>query len=159
MQIDAREREEEDPEIHPLLFNPKTGKKLDPDNVDELIDALEQIKLHLARAYDHKNVIDAAIFEHAKRLKTKTRRVKGEHRTAKIEMPDERQDNARLKVIVDKYKILWPNLIRISTYAVKKREYKKALNTKGNKAWNEYRDAVKSAILEPTGRPRITIEV
>jgi pimeloyl-CoA synthetase len=161
MEIDARETgviADESSFSGSLLFNPETGKRLDPDDVDALIDALEIVKRHLSKCFDHKRAIEDALFARVSKLKTKTRRVKGDRRQARIEMPDKPQDRARLKKIVEKFKIIWPQLIRISAYSVKMREYKKAVNTEGSEVWNEYRDAVKSAILEPTAKPKVIIE-
>jgi hypothetical protein len=139
-------------------MNPDTGKKIDPDDVDGLIDALEIVKRHMGRVFAHKAVLEEALSARVSKGKTKIRRVKGDRRTARIEMPSDRQDSTRLKAIVAKYKVIWPQLIRVSTYSIKMREYKKALGTEGNEAWNEFRDAVKTAILEPTAKPRVIIE-
>lgn len=158
MEIDARLEEQTDVLASALLMNPNTGKRVDPDDIDGLIDALEIVKQHMTRVFTHKAVLEEALFARVSELKTKTRRVKGERRKVRIEMPSDRQDNDRLKVIVEKYKVIWPQLIRVATYSIKMREFKKALNTEGNEAWNEYRDAVKTAILEPTAKPKFIIE-
>ncbi len=163
MEIDARDSDEvalsaTDSVGHPLLFNPETGKRLDPDDPDALIDALEIVKRNLSMCFDHKGAIEEALFARVSKLTTKTRRVKGDRRVARIEMPDRKQDSARLKVIVEKYKVIWPQFIRVATYSIKMREFKKALNTEGNETWNDYRDAVKTAILEPTAKPMVIIE-
>lgn len=158
MKLDCRE--EETTPVNPLLFHPKTGKAIDPDDKDTLIDALEIIRKHIAMSFDHKETIEKALCKHVADLKTKTRRVQGERRKARIEMPSDKQENARLKNIVEdkKYKLIWPQLIRISQYAIKMREFNKAKNTKGTEDWNAYRDAVASAILPPTASPRVIIE-
>lgn len=143
-----------------LLFNPMTKKPIDPKDVDGLIDGLEQVKKIMAMVFSHKDAIEAALLKHAEGLKTKTRRVQGEYRVARIEMPSDKQDAARLKVIAEskKFKLIWPQLIRVKEYGIKMREFNKAKNTKGTEGWNAYRDAVKSAIVEPTSKPRVVIE-
>lgn len=158
MQMDCSK--EETPETDPLLFNPMTKKPIDPNDIDGLIDGLAQVKKMMSMIYDHKDLIEATLCKHAEEFKTKTRRVQGEHRIARIEMPSDRQDNATLKRIAEsrKFKLIWPQLIRVSTYAIKMREFNKAKNTKGTEGWNAYRDAVKSAILEPIAKPRVIIE-
>lgn len=160
MEIDAREKRDAPSVGNALLFNMKTKKPIDKSDVDGLIDGLAEVKKILNMAYTQKDAFEDALFAHAKDLKTKTRRVQGERRIAKIEMPSDKQDGARLKKIVEKkeYKLIWPQLIRISGYAIKLREYKKAVDTKGTDQWNKYRDEVKSAITPPTSRPKITIE-
>lgn len=159
MRVDCTEEETLDLN-NKLLFNPMTKKPIDPKDVDGLIDGLEQVKKMMSMVYGHKDVIEAALLKHAEGLKTKTRRVQGEYRVARIEMPSDRQDNATLKVIAEsrKYKLIWPQLIRIASYGIKMREFNKAKNTKGTEDWNAYRDAVKSAILEPNAKPRVVIE-
>lgn len=162
MKIDCTEEETFplNAQVNPLLFNPKTSKPINPHDIDGLIDGLEEVKKSLAMVFNHKDVIEAALCKHAEGLKTKTRRVQGEHRIARIEMPSERQNGGRLKAIAEskEFKLIWPQFIRIKEYGIKMREFNKAKNTKGTEEWNAYRDAVNSAILEPTAKPRVVIE-
>lgn len=159
MKLDCKE-EEKTPPVDKLLFHPVGGKRIDPQDVDGLIDALESVKKSLEMVFDHKRALEGALCKHAKDLTTKTRRVQGEHRIALITMPNDRQDSATLKVIAEskEHKLIWPQLIRVATYSIKMKEFKKAKNTKGTEDWNGYRDAVARAILEPTANPTVKIE-
>lgn len=142
------------------IFDPKTEKDIDPEDTDALISAIEHWDAMIARSIGIKRRIEDILIAKVSDLKTKTRRVRGEKRTAIVTMPDDYQDVATLRKIVEdkRYKVIWPQLIRVSGYAIKMREYKTALNTKGTDEWNEYRDRVKSALRDPTARPRVKIE-
>lgn len=158
MKLDCRE---EEAKPNPLLIHPERPKvPIDPDDIDGLIDALEAVQQHASLVYRHRMTLEDALAKHVEGLKTKTRRVQGDRRKARVEMPSDRQDNATLKKIVEdkRFKVIWPQLIRVSQYGVKMREFNKAKNTKGTDEWNAYRDAVARSILPPTARPRVVIE-
>lgn len=159
MEIDCRE--EKTAIKRTLLFNLSTGKEIDAKDADALIDGLELVERHIEQAIAQREVFRDAIRALApKDVKTKTRRVRGERRCAKIEMPGEDQDNATLRAIATdpEYRLIWPQLIRVQSYAIKMREFKKAKATKGTEVWNKYRDRVAKAIKPSTSKPRVKIE-
>lgn len=136
------------------------ASEIDCDDIDGLIDAIESINQTIGKAMSHRQRIEDVLIAKVKTHKTKVRRVQGETRSAIIEMPDKKQDSAALKSIAEdkKFRLIWPQLIRIQSYAIKMREFNKAISTTSDANWNEYRDRVKEALLPPTARPRVKIE-
>lgn len=159
MRIDAREEPKEQ-FGGKWMWHPKTQEPLDPEDTDTVIEAIAFIDDFLKKMYQHRDALADVLIKKVAHLKTKSRIAKGETREAEITMPDDRQDGAALKAIAEnaKFKVIWPQLIRISQYSIKKRELATALKTEGTKEWNEYRDKVKAAILPPTARPRVKVK-
>src|SRR5262245_22069393 len=87
-------------DVHkPAAFiNPLTGKEVDSDNVDRLIDVYEQLKAKADEYYAGVNAIKALL---ARKTTgdAKTRRVEGKRRVAKLEFPSGKFEQSVLKDI------------------------------------------------------------
>jgi hypothetical protein len=101
------------------------------------------------------------IYNRAEFGETKTARVQGNKYKCKIEMPSKiAWDQKRLSHIYAVYPhgTIVDGVVKIATYKVDMREYKKIINTVGNDDFNKFKDELVAANLGTTGTPRFTIE-
>jgi len=144
--------------INSEIIDPTTGEVIDPANADSLIDAYERIK--------EKNDICYSVLlsiRHAMASLTvgdaKTRRIQGKRRKAKLEMPSDSWEQAKLREAWNEYPDLRDQVLKIDTIGVRMTEYKKLVNTAGDATVEEFRDVITSANRGPTGSPTVKIEV
>ncbi len=91
----------------------------------------------------------------------KTARVQGEKYKCKIELPSKiGWDQKKLSHIysVYPYGTIVDSVVKIASYKVDMREYKKIVNTVGGDDFNKFKDELISANLGIIGTPRFTIE-
>lgn len=139
------------------MLDPSTGEIISLADVDAMIDAYERIKQINDQAYacqvQLRNAL-AALTEGD----TKTRRVRGKRRAAKIEMPGDSYDQKALKHIWESFPQLRDECLKIDTIGIKSREYKKIVGTTGEGEFNDFRDLLTKANRGPTGTASVTIE-
>jgi hypothetical protein len=142
-----------------FLLNPLTEAIIPPDDVDQMIDAYQEMKAFGDRLYAAQIAIRtklAAITEG--QTEAKTRRVQGRRRKAKIEMPSPGWDQSILKEAWNAYPQLRDQCLKIDTVGVKAREWKKLAETAGVPEVETFRDMIKAAVKPPKGVPTIEIE-
>lgn len=141
------------------IMCPITAELIAPTDVDGLIDMLERIKaldqdLQLARVQAIRAL--ASMTEGT----TKTRRVAGKVRVAKVEMPDTTWNQSKLKEAWNSYPEFAKQYLRIGSIEVQKREWKKFAGTSvvGNPPLEQFQTMVAEAEMPATANPRVTIE-
>ena len=137
--------------------DPITGEIVDFDSIDDLIDSYERMKTLNDRLYAHIVICKQVLAKHTVGT-TKTRRVIGERRAAKIEMPDDSWDNKTLKELWEQDQELAKQYLRIEKIAPQMREVKKLLASNGNEKFQNFRNRLLAANNGPSGNPTITIE-
>jgi hypothetical protein len=142
-----------------FLLNPLTEAIIPPDDVDQMIDAYQEMKCFGDRLYAAQIAIRTKLADITKgQTEAKTRRVQGRRRKAKIEMPSPGWDQSILKEAWNAYPQLRDQCLKIDTVGVKAREWKKLAETAGVPEVETFRDMIKAAVKPPTGAPTITIE-
>lgn len=140
------------------IASPLDGRLIDKADPDAIIDAYEEAKQALDSLYQYQRELRAAAAELVKDGDGKTRRIKGRKRLAKLTMPTESWNQSILKEVWNSYPDKREELLRISTLAVNKRNFKKAVTTIGPDDYNNFVKMVQSAEVPPSGLPTITIE-
>lgn len=141
------------------IADPLTGEQIEVSNVDamaEAYDRMEQRRTELEGAMKAIRIAIAALS--AGDAKSKTRRVRGERHTVKIELPDAHWDQSALKTAWEQYPELAREYVRIERFAPKLREITKLRNTEGSGVFPSFKALVLGAEQAPTALPRITIE-
>lgn len=136
---------------------PLTGEIVDADDVDGMIDLYESLKSKNDRIYStliRLRVALASLTEGD----AKTRRIAGNRRTAKVEMPSDSYDGKMLRQAWDQYEEFRDDYLKIESIGVQGREVKKLVNTTGTDELNAFRDLITKANRGPTGTPTITVE-
>ena len=90
-----------------------------------------------------------------------TARIQGDKYKCKVEFPTKvAWDQKKLSHLYSIYPhgTIVDTLIRIGTYKVDMREYKKIINTVGNDEFNNFKEQLLSANLGTLGTPKFTIE-
>lgn len=142
-----------------FLLNPLTEAIIPPDDVDQMIDAYQEMKAFGDRLYAAQIAIRQKLADITKgQTEAKTRRVQGRRRKAKIEMPSPGWDQSILKEAWNAYPQLRDQVLKIDTVGVKAREWKKLAETAGAPEVEMFRNMIKAAVKPPTGAPTITIE-
>lgn len=139
------------------LIDPTTGEVVDLDNADELIDCLERVEKHDQRIYACKQQIRLSLGRLAEG-ETKTRRVRGKRRRAKLEFPGNRWNQSILKEAWNSYPGLRDQALRIGTVDVRAREFAKMRNESGPADFEQFKGMILSAEQPGTSPPTVTIE-
>lgn len=142
------------------IINPTSGDAVDAADIDGLISAYEayaeianhaqSCKMRLAHLLASQTTADA-----------KTRRLEGVNRRVKIEMPSPSWDQRPLKQLWEEYhQTLAKKYLRIDAIGVLAREFAKLETmTVPMGAQRDFQTVLLSARREPTGTPRIVIEL
>lgn len=140
------------------LMNPLSGEIIDPDSVDDMIDQLESIKAINRQLY----AVELQLRDRLAALTegdAKTRRIRGERRAAKIEMPGLGWEQSKLKEAFAQFPEFRDEVLKIDSIGVKLAEYKKLKNTSSDDPeFLKFRDAITAACKGPTGNPSVTVE-
>lgn len=143
------------------IINPMTGEIVD-ESIDALISLIKEADeviclLTQEKAKAKQKLLNKASFESG----SNTARVYGDNFKCKIEMPSKvLWDQKSLENLYNKpsFARISHDVIKIDSYRVNMREYKKIINSSGDPIFNEFRDCLKSSNLGTTGSPRVTIE-
>jgi hypothetical protein len=136
------------------LVDPLTGEIVDKKNHDALIDAYERMDNHCKIVNTFRQNLVRAIYDQTTEA-TKTRRLRGEQRTIIVKSPDDTWDQKILKKAWETYPQFREEFLRIESFGVRLREYKKNFGTSGPKEFEEFKKVVESANRGPIGSPRI----
>ena len=139
------------------MQHPLTGRVIDTDDPDELIDLFEELKEIDGRLYVAKIEIQRSLAARCENKK-KTERVAGRRRVARIEHPSTTWNNAKLKEVWNSYPELAPKYLRIESVAPQLREVDKLRGTSGPPDLETVKKMILDAEQQPTANPRLTIE-
>ena len=145
-------------EIPAEILDPLTGEIVESGDADQLIDAWDRLKEMEAACRAFKTALATALAALAPDCEAKTRRVRGQRRRCKIEMPDSSWEQSRLKEAWESYPQFRDELLTINSLRVRMREYNKILNEKGPSDWESFRAIIISADRGPQGLPAVTVE-
>lgn len=134
-----------------------SGEIIDTSTTDGLITALERVNSLDAQVYAAKLAIKQAIALKAQGG-TKTQRVAGETRIAKVEFPSDKWNTSALKDAWEKFPQFRGDYLRIAKVDPQLREVKKLAETYGTPELEEFKKVVLGANEGPSGSPTITIE-
>jgi len=142
----------------PDLICPITGEVINLADVDAMIDCLERVQERDRELYNAKLQLRQALavlaIGHAK-----TRRVRGQRRRCKVEMPDDHYNQTKLREAYHAFPAIRDEFLRISELSVRLREWKKALAESGPPEFETFKKMVLAANEGPQGLPRVTIDI
>ena len=138
---------------------PLTGEVIEGGDIDGLLDTYERVKAH-------KDVLDAAMSQMryligslSMKAGSRTTRVAGTTKIAKIVWPANKWDQQAMKVLRTMYEEDYgPRYIRIDRVAPNLREVKKLRATTGGESFTTFKKALLAAESPSTAPPTITIE-
>jgi hypothetical protein len=136
---------------------PLTGEIVRLSDADGLIDLFERVK----RTGDICYAVQMKCREALAAMSegdTKTRRVRGRRRLAKITMPDDAWENSLLMEAFNSYPQYRDQCLRIERIKVMLRDYKKVVGTAGPPDFEQFRNMVSKANRGPCGTPVVTVE-
>ena len=139
------------------IEDPLTGELIDANDVDALITLFEQLKANMDAIATAKGLICQALAAKTEG-DTKTRRIVGKTRAAKVEMPSTKWDNSKLKEAYHAYPGFRDLYLRIAKIEPDLRQVNKLRNTSGPADLELFKKIVLSAESPPTANPSITIE-
>lgn len=145
-------------EIPAEILDPQTGEIVEAGDADQLIDAWDRLKEMEAACRDFKTALATALCALTTDFETKTRRVRGQRRRAKIEMPDSSWEQSRLKEAWFAYPQYRDEFLTIATLRPKLLEVKKMLSEVGGLEFETFKKLLLSADLGPRGLPSVTVE-
>jgi len=143
------------------MIDPMTGEIIPANDIDLMLSYIQQGEKTIAMMRASMQQVKDAIYQHAKFNGSKTARVQGAKYTCKIEMPTKAVwDQKKLSHIYTAYPhgTIVDSVVKIASYKVDMREYKKIINTVGSNEFNMFKDELIGANLGTTGTPRFTIE-
>jgi len=149
---------EQEREEHSSAFrDPITGELVKLDDVDGLIDAYERADnlLRELRAFTAK--IRVQLYELSVG-DTKTRRIRGQRRRAKVVQPNDVWDQSILKEAWNSFPHLRDEALQIERLKVRIREWNKIKNETGPDDFLTFRAMLEKANRGPQGLPKIEIE-
>ena len=139
------------------IFDPLTGELVSTDDVDGMIDFYERVMLLEKELRAAKVQLQRAFAAHSKGV-ARTRRVEGERRKVRIELPGPGWDQPRLKEAWGAYPRFRVPYLRVDAVGVNLREYKKLIETTGPGDLMAFKSLVSAARKPSTGNPRVAIE-
>lgn len=143
------------------MIDPMTGEIILTNDMDMMLSYIQQAEKTIAMIRVSMQQVKDAIYQHAQFNDGKTARVKGSKYTCKIEMPTKTVwDQKRLSHIYSIYPhgTIVDSVVKIASYKVDMREYKKIINTVGDDDFNKFKDGLIAANLGTIGTPKFTIE-
>ena len=139
------------------VMNPFTGEMTRLDDIDGLItlyEGLDEVNKQANAVMVRVREVLAAKAEGD----SKTRRVCGEHRKAKLEFPSESFTQRDLRTIWEEFPDLRDQVLKIDEIGVSLREYRKLVNTSGGERFTEFRDRLTRACKGCVGLPTLKVE-
>lgn len=155
--IELEAEEQETAKAEPGFRNPLNGEIVPPDDVDALIDAYEQADAALRKLRSFTGAIRQRLFELSEG-DTKTRRIRGNRRRAKVERPDDVWEQSILKEAWHSFPKYRDEVLTIDRLRVRLREWNKIKNETGPDDFLTFRAMVEKANRGPQGLPKVTIE-
>ena len=145
---------EEDPKA---IQDPSTGEWIALNDVDGLIGFYERMDLYYHRSQALRREIAQALLE-LTTGDTKTRRLRGQNKQVKIELPSDSWEQGKLMEAWNSYPKYRDELLRVTGFRVLLTAYNKAVNTTGTPDFMQFVKMVTEANRGPVGSPRIVVE-
>lgn len=139
------------------VMNPFTGEMTRLDDIDGLIGLYEGLDKVNKQAYAVMVRVREVLAAKAEG-DSKTRRVCGERRKAKLEFPSESFTQRDLRTIWEDFPDLRDQVLKIDEIGVSLREYRKLINTSGPERFMEFRDKLTRACKGCVGLPTLKVE-
>lgn len=138
--------------------DPITGELIEPGDYDQVLEAAERAKQAASqlRAWEHRLRSHCAKITETDEAPV-TRRLKGKRWLGIVTMPPITFDQSILKEAWNSYPELAKQYMRIQTLSVRMREYNKLVNTKGDKAFEQFKSMMIRACQGRVGVPRVKI--
>lgn len=145
--------------LHVPLFDPLSGEIYDDAPVDRLVELYLYAKNMRQQFSDFEDSLRRKMGSMAEG-NAKTRRLAGETRLVKIEMPSDRWSNSILKPLWldERFDLFRDDYLRIDTIAPQLTEVKKLMSTTCQGLLATFRDEIARARLPATAAPVITVE-
>lgn len=143
------------------MIDPMTGEIILGNDIDMMLSYIQQAEKTITMIRNSMQQVKDVIYQKAQFGEGKTARVHGDKYKCKIEMPSKIMwDQKKLSHIYSVYPhgTIVDNVVKIASYKVDMREYKKIINTVGNSDFQIFKDELLAANLGTTGTPRFTIE-
>lgn len=143
------------------MIDPITGEIILSNDIDMMLSYIQQAEKTIAMIRSSMQQVKDVIYSKAQFGETKTARVQGDKYKCKIELPSKIVwDQKILSHIYSVYPhgTIVDNVVKIASYKVDMREYKKIINTVGSDDFNKFKDELIAANLGTMGMPRFTIE-
>lgn len=140
------------------IVDTTTGEVVDARDADALIALYERIDREYRERQGLRRLIAMAIARQTEEGESRTRRLRGATRLAKVEFPGDSWNQSILKEAWNAYPALRDEFLRIDSVAVKLREFKKLLGTTAPPDVETFKKMVAAANVGPTGTPSITVE-
>lgn len=139
------------------IVDPTTGEVLDRDDVDGLLSAYLRIRDRSQALYVVELQIREAVAEKAQG-DGKTLRVRGERLRCEVMLPGDNWRQSVLKEFAERFGTLARDWLRVATYAVNMREWKKVLNESGPEEFEAAKKMLSGACEKSTSPPTIKVE-
>lgn len=143
------------------MIDPMTGEIILNNDIDMLISYIQQAEKTIAMIRVSMGNAKEELYKIAQFGDSKTARIQGKKYKCKIELPSKvAWEQKKLAHIYSVYPhgTIVDSVVKIATYKVDMREYKKIVNTVGNEDFTKFKDELISANLGIIGTPRFTIE-
>lgn len=139
------------------LIDLLTGEILDRKDADALIASFERADRTYKKLAEQRRQIAFALAALTSG-ETRTRRVRGPVRQAKVEMPEQAYSQPILKEAWNSFPVLSREYLRIGVIDVQRREVAKLAGTSGPPDFEQFKRMLKSAECHSDAAPRITVE-
>jgi hypothetical protein len=140
------------------LTDPLTGECVPADDPDALIDAYERLRLAEGALTLYRQQLTAALAGLVCAAETRTRRVRGRRRRARLELPPDSWDQARLREAWERFPHLAGEVLQIQALRVRVREWRKLQAEVGPPDFQAFKSLLAEAHQGVRGLPRVTIE-
>ena len=142
------------------MVDPLTGEIIS-DDIDSVLSYISKAEKTISYLYASIIMAKEIIYKKVNFCEGNTARIKGDKYTCKIELPTKvRWDQKKLSKIYSIYPhgTIVDSVVKIASYKVDMREYKKIINTVGNEDFNKFKEELIASNLGIIGTPRFTIE-
>lgn len=142
----------------PEIISPITGEIIDPEDIDQLAEALESIKDFSKKISALRYDITKAISRKVKSQgKGKTSYLRGDKLRIKIEQPSDSWDQSALKRVREDHPEFADEYLRVEKVAVNARKYQQLDSESGTEAFENFKAELLAANRGKIDLPRVTV--
>jgi hypothetical protein len=139
------------------IEHPFRGFSIDASDIDQMADLLVAVQNEIKQLRVCEYLIRGQLGGMAEG-ELKTRRLKGETHTLRIEMPADYWDQGTLKELWKRDEMQAKEYLRIATLAPNLREVKKLENCSGNERFEKFKHDLLGARMPSSSPPRVVVE-